>query len=108
MHCSRMKKFYPILLVLLITLSCRQPVQPVAIPTLDFNKPTVTTVSTPIPSPTSTTFQPVVRRPDDLSIESPTPDVARQLPEIRSEVEQYIVQRGDSLGKIAAIFEINV
>jgi LasA protease len=108
MHCSRMKKFYPILLVLLITLSCRQPVQPVAIPTLDFNKPTDSTVTTPIPSPTSTTFQPVARRPDDLSIESPTPDVERQLPEIRSEVEQYIVQRGDSLGKIAAIFEINV
>ncbi len=39
---------------------------------------------------------------------SPTPDVARELPGIRNEDEQYIVQVGDSLGNIAARYEITV
>lgn len=105
---KRMKKFSLFLLVLWITLSCRQPVQPLAIPTLIFNQPTESPAPTRVSTSTPTATLPAARNPDDLSIVSPTPDLTRQLPAIRSEAEKYVVQRGDSLGKIAAIYEINV
>jgi LasA protease len=105
---SRMIKYYLFLLVLLISLSCRQSIQPLAIPTIIYNKPTDISTSSPVSTPTSATFLLMVRHPDDPTIITPTPDVRRELPVIRSEEEQYIVQRGDSLGKIAARYEINV
>jgi LysM repeat protein len=61
-----------------------------------------------VPTPTTAILLPVVRHPNDVTIVSPTPDVPRELPEIRSEEEQYIVHSGDTLGKIAARYEITV
>ena len=105
---TRMKKYFFFLLVLIISLSCRQPIQPLAIPTIVFNMPTDSMVPTQVSIPTSTAAVPTARHPDDLSIKSPTPDVLRELPAFRTEAEQYVVQRGDNLGKIASIYEINV
>ena len=105
---SRMKKFSLILLVFIITLSCRQAGQPLAIPTIVYNNPIDISTPTPALTPTAMAFVPIVRNPNDPSIITPTPDITRVLPEIRSEEERYIVQRGDSLGKIASIYEINV
>src|SRR4030042_3420045 len=104
---SRIINYFLFLLVLLISLSCRQSIQPLAIPTFISKKPTDTSKSSPVSTPTSATFLPMVRHPDDPTIITPTPDVRREIPVIRSEEEQYIVQRGDSLGKIAAMYEIN-
>ena len=105
---SRMKKFCLILLVFFITLSCRQSGQSLTIPTLVNSKPV--DISTPSlkSTPTTTAFLPFIRNPDDPTIKTPTPDITRVLPEIRSEEVRYVVQRGDSLGKIAAMYEINV
>src|SRR4030043_1678561 len=105
---TRMKKYFFFLLVLIISLSCRQPIQPLAIPTIVFNIPTDSMDPTQVSIPTSTASVPTARHPDDLSIASPTPDVLREVPAFRSEAEQYVVQRGDNLGKIASIYEINV
>jgi murein DD-endopeptidase MepM/ murein hydrolase activator NlpD len=103
-----MKKFCLILLVFFISLSCRQSGQSLTIPTIVNSKPV--DISTPSLEsiPTTTAFLPFIRNPDDPTIKTPTPDITRVLPEIRNEAERYVVQRGDSLGKIAAMYEINV
>ena len=105
---SQMIKYSLFLLVLVITLSCRQSVQPLAIPTIVYK--VVSNGSTPsaVPVSTRSTFLPVIRQPDDVTITTPTPDVRRELPEIRGEEERYVVQLGDSLGIIAARYKITV
>jgi murein DD-endopeptidase MepM/ murein hydrolase activator NlpD len=108
MHRLRLKKFTLLLLVLLITLACRQSVQPLSIPTLSYNTVTAAPTMAVEPDPTMATFLPVVRNPDDETIVSPTPDVPKELPAIRNEDDQYIVQAGDSLGTIAARYGITV
>jgi LasA protease len=101
-------KYMLLLLVLIVSLSCRQPIQPLSIPTIENNSVTPEATPTTAPDPTSVTFLPVIRHPDDLSIVSPTPDAPRELPAIRNEDEQYIVQVDDSLGSIANKYEITV
>ena len=98
----RLIKYSLLLLVFIITLSCRQSIQPISIPTLTYNTTTPDPTAIVEPDPTIVTFLPVVRNPDDVTIVSPTPDVARELPEIRSQEETYIAQVGDSVGSIAA------
>jgi LasA protease len=113
---SRYIKFIFILLVLIITLSCRQSIQPLMIPTAEYHIATATAlqlivddpIQLAITDPTQTNFLPVIRKPDDATIVTPTPDVARRLPEIRSEDEVYIVQAGDSLQIIANRFNVTV
>jgi LysM repeat protein len=100
MHRLRLKKFTLLLLVLLITLACRQSVQPLSIPTLSYNTVTAAPTMAVEPDPTMATFLPVVRNPDDETIVSPTPDVPKELPAIRNE--------DDSLGTIAARYGITV
>jgi LysM repeat protein len=39
---------------------------------------------------------------------TPTPDTPHSLPAVRTQVEQYSVQRGDTLGQIAARFGVSV
>lgn len=39
---------------------------------------------------------------------TPTPDTPHSLPAVRTQVEQYTVQRGDTLGQIAARFGVSV
>lgn len=51
----------------------------------------------PAPPPTRAPGEP---------IQSPTPNPPRALPTIRTEPEEYIVQPGDTLGKIAAMFNV--
>jgi murein DD-endopeptidase MepM/ murein hydrolase activator NlpD len=104
----RIIKYFLFLLVLLITLSCRQSIQPLAIPTIVYSSTANSSTPSPESTPTTTTILPNVRHPGDLTILSPTPDVPRELPEIRSEEERYIVQKGDTLGIIAAKFKITV
>lgn len=101
-------KYTLFLLVLVITLACRQSLQPLTIPTIVYRNVNNGSTPSPVPDPTSVTFHPVVRQSNDLTITSPTPDLPRELPEIRSEEEHYMVQRGDTLGIIAARYEITV
>jgi LasA protease len=108
MPCTRYIKYTLLLLVFITSLSCRQSIQPMSIPTIVYNNTTPDATQATIPDPTRATFIPVVRNPDDVSIESPTPDVPRELPELRNEDEQYIVQAGDSLGRIATRYNITV
>jgi len=102
----RLIKCTLLLLVLIITLSCRQSIQPLSISTIAYNTITPDPTATIEPDPTMATFLPVVRNPEDVTIVSPTPDTPRELPEIRNEDEHYIVQGGDSLGSIADRFGI--
>jgi len=99
-------KYTLLLMVFIITLSCRQSIQPLSLPTIAYKTPTPDLTAVLEPDPTMATFLPVVRNPDDITIVSPTPDIPRELPEIRNVDEQYSVQVGDSLGSIAARYGI--
>jgi LasA protease len=105
---SRLIRFTPMLLVLIISISCRQPVKPLAISTISYTNPTSVPTLTSTPDPSKVTFLPVIRNPDDATIVTPTPDNQKDLPEIRSEEEHYAVQAGDSLGNIASKYEVTV
>ena len=105
---SRMIKYSLFLLVLIITLACRQSIQPMAIPSVVFNSPTDESIPPTEPVATKAIYLPVIRHPDDITIATPTPDMPRELPEIRVEDDHYVVQRGDALGIIAARYEITV
>lgn len=59
------------------------------------------------PSPTAFSFLPPTRLPG-APILSPTPDSPHQLPSIRIEPAQYIVQPGDTLGIIAQNYNLSV
>lgn len=64
--------------------------------------------STPIAlTPTSATYMPVVRDPG-APVLTPTPDSPHALPTPRVEPENYTVQSGDTLGKIAQNFQISL
>ena len=108
MHRFRIIKYFLFLLVLLIALACRQSNQLLVIPTIVYNKPFDTSTPTPVVEPTNAIFIPMVRQPNDPTIATPTPDALRELPEIRYDTEKYTVQRGDTLGIIAAKYKINV
>jgi LasA protease len=122
MRRSRLIIYLLILLVLAITLACRQSIRPIIIPTVEYTNPTqvatsVTMLVTPdiptatqsiLASPTQTSFLPVVRNEEDPAISSPTPDEPQELPEIRAEDENYVVQPGDSLAIIANRFSVTV
>ena len=90
------------LLVLVITLACRQSIQPLEIPTIVYSQTTKSPPSITTPVPTISLFPTQVRPPGDLTITSPTPDIPRKLPKIRDDVEYYTVQAGDNLESIAA------
>jgi len=116
MHRSRYTKLVVLLLVLVITMSCRQSIQPLVLPPIDYQSVTAAAsqpdVADPIqpitPETTGTNFLPMVRKPDDATIATPTPDEARVLPEIRNETDGYIVEAGDSLQIIADRFNVTV
>ena len=116
MHRSRYIRFAAILLVFIVSLSCRQSIQPLVIPTVEYHVATATApllilddpIQPAVARPTETSFLPMVRKPDDETIVTPTPDAARELPKIRSEEEGYVVQPGDSLQIIANRFNVTV
>ncbi len=100
------------LLVLSITLACRQSIRPISIPTAEYRIATATNTPTPtqamVADPNQASLLPVIRKTNDPSIITPTPDARRVLPAIRNEEDAYIVQPGDSLGSIATRYEITV
>ncbi len=98
---TRLIKIVVFLLVLIITLACRQSLQPLVIPTIAYSQSSAD--QTPVQAATATlsAFPSQVRAPGDLSIKSPTPDIPRVLPKLREEVEYYTVQAGDNLENIA-------
>jgi LasA protease len=104
----RLIKIKLLLLVFVIMIACRQPVQPLAVPTIIYNPITPEVVQPTEPEPTKVSLLPMVRKPGDATIMSPTPDDTRELPETRTEEDNYIVQVGDSLGNIAARYNITV
>ncbi|MHB0924561.1 MAG: LysM peptidoglycan-binding domain-containing protein [Bellilinea sp.] len=59
--------------------------------------------ATPLPA----TFLPPTRSPGEM-IQTPTPDAARLLPTPRLQEEQYILQPGDTLGKVANRFQVSL
>jgi LasA protease len=63
--------------------------------------------STPNPSPTGSSAQRPTRDPS-LPILSPTPDAPHTLPTLRSDVEIYTVQSGDSLGALAQRYGVSL
>lgn len=97
-----------ILLVLIITFSGCQPVQPLSRPAVAYQDPTGNPAADSILSPTQTTYVPLIRNAKDTSIASPTPDEPRVLPEIRSIEDTYVVEMGDSLASIASLFDVTV
>ncbi len=122
---SRLVIYSLILLVFVITLACRQAIQPLTLPTVGYNSPTpnvsntaipnelaspspMAVTQTPLPTPTLTPFLPGIGNGADILISSPTPDEPRQLPEVRTEEETYVVQVGDSLAIIANRFNVTV
>jgi LasA protease len=94
----------PLLFLLGISLACARSVQPGDDP--DWVVPgqggmAYTATYTPFP------FMPATRQPGS-PLFSPTPDVPHELPSLRTESEQYIVQPGDTLGNIADRFSLSV
>ncbi len=105
-----------ILLVIVVTLACRQPTQSIIVPTIIYHPFIVTATPSPAPSPTAepastgsnVSYVPVIPTQEELIVISPTPDAPRELPEVRTAEEHYIVQAGDSLGKIASRYGVSV
>ncbi len=96
---------------LILVQACAQPDSPDR--SWQLHKPGVekdpTAQSDPYPSATPhplTTYLPSTRRPNEHYL-TPTPDIFRDQPTIRSETEFYIVQPGDSLSVIAVRFNVS-
>ena len=96
---------------LILVQACAQPDSPDR--AWQLHKPGVeqdpTAQSDPYPSATPhplTTYLPPTRRPNEPYL-TPTPDIFRDPPTIRSETEFYIVQPGDSLSVIAVRFNVS-
>jgi LasA protease len=108
MHRFRFIQILPLMTLLAVSLACQQPINPLTNPTVEY--PISTSGSTPANGiePTSATYLPYVRQSNDPTIETPTPDPPRELPGLRTEEEQYVVQVGDTLGIIAARFDLSV
>jgi LasA protease len=105
---SRLVTYLLILLVLVLSLSCRQPIQALTIPTIEYRNPTVVPTDDIIVSSSQSSNIPVARGIDDLTIASPTPDAPKMLPEIRSQENIYVVRMGDSLASIASQFNVTI
>lgn len=94
-----------LLLLLAVSLACQRPS---ASPLAPWNasNPTLLPPVT-YPAPTSVTFLPVIRDPGD-PIFTPTPDAPHDLPSLRTEPEEYTVQSGDTLAKIARRYGVSL
>ncbi len=58
-------------------------------------------------TPTQTPFMPATRAPDDPLL-TPTPNPPAAIPTLRTDSREYIVQPGDTLGKIAQRYQVSV
>lgn len=71
-------------------------------------QPRVTrTADQPTATPTRTPFWLPTRDPN-LPIFTPTPDSPHSLPPIRTDADEYVVQRGDTLGTIAQRYGVDI
>jgi LasA protease len=106
MRRSRLLMLSISLLVLIVSLSCRKSVEPLALPTFQSSNRSPNPTQSITPEPTGAVLLPTARNSADASITSPTPNAAQVLPELRTADEQYSVQAGDTLGTIAAKYRI--
>ncbi len=95
----RLVKFTLILSVLIITLACRQSIQPLIIPAVGYqtpttelinpspeiNQPPIAVTQTAAPDPLNAGSPPMTMRAEEEPIATPTPDTVRELPEVRTE-----------------------
>jgi LysM repeat protein len=68
----------------------------------------VTSSSTQVPAASVMDNPYITQRPAGFPILTPTPDEPHPIPGMRMDSEQYTVQAGDTLGKIAADFRVSV
>jgi LasA protease len=108
MTARRLIKYTFVLLVFSIAVACQNTIQPIEIPALNFQLAFASPTPFPTPASTSMTFLPQIRNLGDITILTPTPDAPRELPGIRNQEEQYIVQMGDNLGIIAKRYKITI
>ena len=97
-----------ILLIALVTLACVRTADPEDAPWTV----TTSTITPPLPAsteaePTRMAFLPVTRQ-DGEPIYTPTPDKPHIRPTPRADMEQYVVQAGDTLGTIARRFRVTL
>ena len=115
-HRSR-SVYSPVLLLALLfvlAIACARTPNPLVLPSY--------ATLTPVPSPTfapdaipqsgdapaTGTYLPDIRRADDPSILTPTPDPQRALPGLRSEAVEHVVQAGESLGTLASRYGVSL
>ncbi len=88
--------------VLASLLACARNVDPGVAPY------TVSTAGSPLPGLQATRSLLPTPRPPGAPYLSPTPDEPHALPTVRTEADQYVVQAGDTLAKIADRFGLTV
>jgi LasA protease len=102
------------LLVFALGLACARTPNPLVLPDYATSQPTPSPTFAPdaIPQaeamPVNGTYLPDIRRSDDPSILTPTPDPQRALPGLRSEAVEHVVQAGESLGTIASRYGVSL
>lgn len=103
--------FYPPLLALVfvlgVTLACSRSLQDDEAPFWSISR-----AGQPTPVATTGSSQPIggllpMRTPGGPVL-TPTPDAPHSLPSVRTQVEQYTVQPGDTLGQIAGRFGVSI
>jgi murein DD-endopeptidase MepM/ murein hydrolase activator NlpD len=106
---SRARPFLVLLVLFLATLACARPVQPGEPSFRVPGQPEAQAAPLDVPDVeiTRTPFHPLARQPGD-PILTPTPDAPRQLPDIRREPEQYVIQPGDTLGIVALRYGVSL
>jgi len=97
-----------LILLFIFGLACAKTPNPLVLPIYATLTPEEQIPVNPESQATSVSYLPYVRRADDISILTPTPNPPLELPALRTEIEQYVVQVGDSLGIIARRFEVSL
>ncbi|MBV6393797.1 MAG: hypothetical protein KPEEDBHJ_03041 [Anaerolineales bacterium] len=70
--------------------------------------PTPTATRPPTPTRVPLNLSPLIGIQSQITSFSPTPDAARQLPTPRQDAAEHVVQPGDTLGGIAALYNISL
>jgi LasA protease len=91
---------------LLSTIACARAFPTQAISQSPFNPPA--TLPSPTENPTQTSPLQVIETTQSQPGDSPTPDIPRSLPTMRTNPETYVIQAGDTLGAIANLYEISL
>jgi LasA protease len=103
-----------LILVLAVGLACARTPNPLVLPNYATGQPTPSATFAPDAiaqienAPANGTYLPNVRRADDPTIQTPTPDPQRALPGMRTETVEHVVQVGESLGAIASRYAVSL